>query len=375
LDLQEAVKNNLGRIKKLREELGKNAELSFNEFKTSVIIKEFLDSIGIRHKDLFNTGVVGVLNDDEVCIAIRADMDALPVNGVSHACGHDYHMAVALGAALILKEIGYDKNVKFIFQPGEEASGGALPMIFEGVLSDPEVKCVLGFHVWPGLDAGKIQISTGPAMASTDDFDIRFIGKGGHAATPYLCKNPIYPAMDLIQSMNNKLHNENDPLNPFVVTFASLNSGNTFNVIPDEARVMGTARTFRNDLREKIKEDIIRGAGLSAQKYGCEAQISYLDGYPPLINDANVTDEFIKIAQDLLGKENVLPIVKTFAAEDFAYFAEKVPSVHFRLGIREGAKGNEPLHSTKFDASDDALFYGVLVLTNFIISTKNGTIV
>ncbi|MHC1720522.1 MAG: M20 family metallopeptidase [Clostridiaceae bacterium] len=375
MDLQEVVKIKSERIKAIREELGRNAELSFNEFNTSKIIKEFLDSVGIKHKSMFKTGVVGVLNEDDACIAVRADMDALPVNGVSHACGHDYHMAVVLGTALILREIGYDKNVKFIFQPAEEASGGALPMICEGVLSDPEVKCVLGLHVWPGLDVGKIQISAGPAMASVDDFDIRFVGKGGHAAMPYLCKNPIYPAIDLVQSMNNKLHNENDPLDPFVVTFASLNSGNAFNVIPDEARIMGTARTFRNDLRKVIKEDIIKGAGLSAQKFGCEAIIDYKDGYPPLVNDAGLAESFIKASKDLLGSENVLPIEKSFSSEDFAYFAEKVPSVHFRLGIREGNKGNEILHSTKFNASDDALIYGVLVLVNFIISLKDVTIV
>jgi len=372
MDLHEVVRGKFEDIKAYRQVLHDNAELSFEEYNTNKIIRGFLGDMGIRNETVFNTGVVGVLNNDDTCIALRADMDALPVNGVSHACGHDFHMAVVLGTALVLKEIGFSKNVKFIFQPGEEdKSGGALPMIMEGVLENPKVTCALGLHVWPGVDVGKIEIAGGPTMASVDSFIIRFVGKGGHAAMPYLCKNPIYPSIDFIQSVNNKLLIENNPLDQFVVTFTSINAGEASNVISDEAVVRGTVRTFNNDLRKKIKSDMIGGSEISAMKYGCRAQVTYGDGYPPLVNDEELTEKFEESAVKLLGKENVLPLTKSFTAEDFAYFAEKVPSVHFRLGVREGSEGNAALHSRAFNASEEALFYGVLILTNFIIGMED----
>jgi len=295
-------------------------------------------------------------------------MDALPVNGVSHACGHDFHMAVALGTALVLKEMCFSKNVKFIFQPGEEDKGGALPMIKEGVLENPDVKCVIGFHVWPNLEVGKIEVTSGPSMASVDDFSVKFLGKGGHAAMPYLCKNPIYPAVEFIQSFNDKILTENDALNPFLVTFSSIMAGEAYNVISDESKVLGTVRTFDNALRDKVKIDLTNAALLSAKKYNCEAKVEYQEGYPPLINNKKLTDTFIEATKKILGEQNILPLDKSFAAEDFSFFAEKVPSVHFRLGISEGEKGNEILHSTKFSGSDNALIYGVLIIVNFILN-------
>jgi hippurate hydrolase len=368
MELKDVVRSKFEEIKGYRKLLNENAELSFVEFNTSRIIKGILDELEIKTETIFNTGVVGLMNEGETCVALRADMDALPVNGVSHACGHDFHMAVVLGTALVLKEIGCEKTVKFIFQPGEEdKTGGALPMINEGVLENPEVKCALSLHVWPGVNVGQIEVSSGPTMASVDSFIVRFIGKGGHAAMPYLCKNPLYPSIDFIQSMNNKLHIENNPLDQFVVTFTSISAGEASNVIADEAIVRGTVRTFNSDLRKKIKKDLINGADASAAKYGCTAQVTYGDGYPPLINDQALTKHFVEETEEILGRDNVLPLTKSFTAEDFAFFAERVPSVHFRLGIKEGEVGGEALHSTKFSASDEALYYGVLVMANFIM--------
>lgn len=372
MNIEDIVKDKFEMIKFIRKELHDNAELSFREYKTRDIIKRHLETLGIKTNSCFNTGVVGILNNDEKCIALRADMDALPVNGVSHACGHDFHMAAVIGTAMVLKEIGFSKNVKFIFQPGEEDTGGALPMIREGVLSNPDVECVIGFHVWPGLPVGKIEATSGPSMGSVDDFTIKFIGKGGHAAMPYLCSNPIYPAIELIQSFNNKAIIENDPLNPFVVTFASINAGNACNVIADEAELLGTVRTFDGKLREKVKKDLIKTAELCAEKYSCTLKAEYEVGYPPLINDKGLAEAFIEHAGKLLGAENVLPLTKSFAAEDFSFFAEKVPSVHFRLGISEGGKGNEILHSAKFDGSDNSLYYAVLLAASFIVRLSEG---
>ncbi len=366
LNIEAVVKENLEVFKAIRKELHENAELSFKEYNTSDIIKKYLNSFGLEVKTCFNTGVVGTLNNEKKCIGIRADMDALPVNGVSHACGHDFHMAAVLGTALVLKQMGFSKNVKFIFQPGEEDSGGALPMIKEGVLEEPEVEYMISLHVWPGLPVGKIEAASGPSMASVDDFTITFTGKGGHAAVPYLCRNPIYPAIELIQSFNNKKIIENDPLNPFIVTFASLNSGNACNVISDEAKIMGTVRTFDAGLRKKIKGQLIKTAELCAEKFGCSVETEYEEGYPPLINDKALAEKFIKHAEKILGHENVLPLTRSFTAEDFSFFAERVPSVHFRLGISQGEIGNEILHSSNFDGSDDSLYYAVLLAASFI---------
>lgn len=367
-DLEQIIKNRIDKIKEIRMKLNSNAELSFREFKTGEIIRRFLGDLGIPTVTLAKTGVVGVLNSGGRAIGLRVDMDALPVNGVSHACGHDYHMAVGLGTAMILKEIGYKGCIKFIFQPAEEDTGGALPMIEEGVLKNPEISAVLGLHVWPELEVGKIEVCAGPSMASVDDFKIKFIGKGGHAAMPHLCKNPLYPLMEFVQSMNFKLKTEYNPLDSHVVTFSSVNGGNAPNVISDTMEVMGTVRTFNADVRNRIHDDIIKVSKMCAEKYGCSVDVEYIFEYPPLINDEMLAAEFIEAAKAAIGKENVLPLEKTFAAEDFSFFAEAVPSVHFRLGICDGIKGRQPLHASSFDASDEALYYGILVLTNYILN-------
>ncbi len=319
MDLKQVIENSMEEVIGIRKELNKNAELSFKEYKTCNIIKSFLEKLDIDTKILFKTGVVGELNKGDEAIAIRADMDALPVNGVSHACGHDYHMALALGCALVLKKIGFEKSVKFIFQPGEEDTGGAAPMISEGVLQNPNVKYIIGFHVWPDLEVGKLEVTAGPSMASVDDFFITFNGKGGHAAMPHLCNNPIYPALDFIQTMNTKLHLESNPLEPFVLTFSSINSGSAPNVIADEAKISGTVRTFNEEVRENIKSNIQSLSKLCSKKYNCDVAIEYEDGYPPLLNDKKLTDSFIESSKNILGEENVLSLEKSFAGEDFSF--------------------------------------------------------
>jgi amidohydrolase len=371
MDLEQAILNRMESIKQLRLSLHENAETAYNEYKTKGIIEDFLHKLNIDTKTLAKTGVCAVMNKGEKCIAIRADIDALPVNGVSHVCGHDYHMAVALGVCQILIDIGYKECVKFIFQPAEEADGGALPMINEGIMHNPKITNVIGYHVWPELPVGSIQVSPGASMASIDDFKITFKGKGGHAAMPHLCLNPIYPAIDFINAITIKSRIENNPLNPHVLTVASVSSGRVSNVIEDEAVVRGTVRTFDAVLRKKLGEDILNAAKTSSEKYNCKMEIHYDEQYPPLVSEKNFTLKFIKIAKELIGNENVLPLEKTFAGEDFAFFAEKVPSVHFRLGICDGEKGTYPLHSPKFDANDDALFYGIYVIVNFLLSAEN----
>ena len=367
MDLKQVINSKIDEIKEIRKLLSENAELSYQEFKTQGIVMDILNSASIHNFKCANTGVVGILNEGEECIAIRADMDALPVNGVFHACGHDYHMAVALGCALVLKEIGYEKCVKFIFQPAEEAEGGAIPMIKEGVLENPKVKNMIGFHVWPDVPVGSIAITDGASMASIDDFYITIKGKGGHAAMPHLCKNPIFPAIEVIDSVTKRCKAEIDPLNSHVVTFSTINGGKASNVIPDEVTMSGTVRTFDNELRNTICKIIKETSNLTAEKYGCSAEINYTFEYEPLISDKNFTDKFIECTKEILGEEAILPLVKTFGGEDFAFFAKEVPSVHFRLGISNGKEGIYSLHSPNFCADDNALFYGIYAISNFIL--------
>ena len=371
MEVKKLVENRFEEIKKLREELHCNPEIAFNEFKTQEIIKRVLNQLEINNTTCAKTGVVGVLNKGEQCIAVRSDMDALPVNGMSHACGHDFHMAVVLGTAMVLKDMGFDKCVKFIFQPAEENVGGALPMIKEAVLENPKVKYIIGCHVWPGVEVGKVAVAEGPSMAAVDHFSIKFIGVGGHGATPHLCRNPLYPAIDLIQNMNNKSRMEYNALNSHIISFASLNSGNIFNVIPEVAEIKGTVRTFDEGLRKKIYADMIKTAKLTGEIYGCTIEADYRLDYPALFNDGMLVNEFIKSSRDILGHKNVLSLEKSFAAEDFAYFAERVPAVHFRLGISDGIKGTHPLHSPDFDASEEAIYYGVCAMVNFVLSIGN----
>lgn len=368
MNIKGIIEENIEIVKEIRQKLHDNAELSYEEHNTQKIVLEFLNHLGLDTRTMANTGVAATFNSGEDCIAIRADIDALPVNGVSHACGHDFHMAVALGTALVLKKIGSKKCVKFIFQPAEEAEGGALPMINEGVLESPKVTQMIGFHVWPNVKVGTIEVTSGPSMASVDDFHINFKGKGGHAAMPNLCKNPIYPALDFIETMGIKSRIEVDPLNSHVVTFSSIQCGSAPNVIADNCKVMGTVRTFDNNLRTKLHQDVIHTANLSAEKFDCSVDINYNLQYPPVISDDLLTKKFIEATKALIGDDKVLPLEKTFAAEDFSFFAEKVPSVHFRLGIADDNVGLEPLHSPNFSASEDCLFNGIYIITNFILN-------
>lgn len=368
--LEDIIRNNIESIKTLRNKLHDNAELSYKEYKTQKIIMKYLDSIGIESSKLTTTGVVALLNKSDDCIAIRADMDALPVNGVSHACGHDYHMAVVLGAACILKKIGYKKCVKLIFQPGEEASGGAQPMINAGVLELPKVSQILGLHVWPGLKTGNIEITSGASMASVDDFFIDFKGISGHAALPDKCLNPLIPAVEFIHYMNTSSSLAKDTQSEKLLSFSCLNCGTVPNVIAEKATLSGTVRTFNNNLRYEIHDELVEVSKSIATKYGCTSSVNYDFQFPPLINDKKVTEKFVEVSKLVMKSENILPLDKSFTAEDFAFFAQKVPSAHFRLGIQGNSNGSSPLHSSTFNADDDCLYYGILLMVNYIVNSN-----
>ncbi|WAM32275.1 M20 family metallopeptidase [Caldicellulosiruptor naganoensis] len=368
--IREAIEKNLKVAENIQKELHNSPELSFEEYKTQEFIRKKLTEWGIENYPVAKTGVIGVINNSDECIAIRADMDAILVDGKpKHACGHDFHMAIVLGVAKTLVDIGYKKCVKFIFQPAEEGPGGAKKVIEEGGLKNPDVKKMIGFHVWPNLDVGKIEISNSAIMASVDDFEIEFIGKGGHAAMPELTKNPIYPAIDFIQSANNFFCAYSKKTSPFHVSFSSICSGETYNVIANTCKIKGTVRTFDSEVQKFIYESIQHLAKFSAQKYNCQVNVNYYFQYPPLINNPQIAEEFSNIAKRLLDSENVKEAQISFTAEDFAFYCQEVPSLYFRLGIRENSKGENPLHSPFFDASEKCIFYGIYLIVNYLLTT------
>ena len=234
-------------------------------------------------------------------------------------------------------------------------------MIEAGVLQRPEVNEIISFHVWPELPVGSIEISPGASMASVDDFHVKFIGIGGHAAMPDKFNNPIMPAIEFVNSVTFSSEEG-------LVTVAAINAGNAPNVVVEEALIKGTVRTFNSELRLKLKEKIFSAANKIAENYHCKVEIDYSWQYPPLINNETLTLKFIDSCKKILEPTNIKPIKKTFAAEDFSYFAEKVPSIHFRLGIAEAGLGNEPLHSPYFSVSENAIFYGIYAICNYLLS-------
>lgn len=369
--VENIISKNLSSIINIRKDLHKLAELSFEEFKTQRYIKEYLLNLGIETFEIAKTGVIGILNLSDECIGIRADMDAILVDGKpQHACGHDYHMAIVLGVAKTLVDIGYKKCVKFIFQPAEEGPGGAKKIIEEGGLKNPDVKKLIGFHVWPNLEVGKIEVCRGPIMASVDDFEIEFIGQGGHAAMPELTKNPIYPAIDFITSANNFFSAYAKKITPFHISFSSINSGQTFNVVANTCKVLGTVRTFDKDIQDFIYKNLKRLAEASCEKYSTQLDFKYYFQYPPLINNPLVAEEFIQATSQILEHEHIRTAEKSFTAEDFSFYCNHVPSLYFRLGIKEDKKGINPLHSSQFNASDKCIYFGIWTIVNFLLSAQ-----
>ena len=355
----------------IRKELNENAELSFQEFKTQKILSRILSEYNIDHKFIGRTGIVATIGDvsnDSKVIAVRADMDALPVNGASHLCGHDYHMTVALGTALLLKEMNFQHPVKFLFQPGEEGGGGAVKLINEGALKNPDVDTIIGFHVWPNVPVGSIEITPEASMASVDDFFIDFKGVGGHAATPEHCVNPLYASIEFVEKVEEF---KKSLQGKYVLTIGGIGGGERANIISETSRVFGTFRTFDNEIRNKIKNFIEATIKEVSKNHNVDSNITYDYPYPPLIPNKTATEEFTAFAKELLGEDKVSRAIPTYAAEDFSYFCDEtlgVKGIHFRLGIKEDSIGTFPLHSPNFSASDKCIKTGVNLLASYLIN-------
>lgn len=362
-----------------RREIHQNPELGFEEFKTSDTICRILDAHGINYeRNICKTGIVANIGTkkDKVLL-IRADMDALPIEektelpfsslkkGVMHACGHDVHIAAALASAIILKNHERELNgsVKILFQPAEETTGGALPMIKQGVLENPDVTCAISGHITPELPVGSIFSKSGPLMASPDDFEIQIIGKSTHGAQPQNGISPIIPAADIVKELD-KLSKEVYEKDKSVLSVCSVISDGGINVIPDRALILGTYRSFDEGARKNVDTSIHEFSKRITKLNLCELSYKYNYLYPPLVNDEDTFSFFIECASDVLGRDNVHIISKPLmTGEDFSYFCQSVPSVFFWYGGNNGS--DNPLHSSKLVLNEDAIAVAASLFTDF----------
>lgn len=364
---------------KIRRHIHANPELSNQEYKTAEYIAGILIHLGIEvETGIFNTGVVGIIkgkNPDKKVIALRADIDALPIveeneidykslnKGVMHACGHDVHASSLIGTAKILNELKdeFEGSIKLIFQPAEEKSpGGAKGMIKEGVLENPVPDVMFGQHVFPEMDAGKIGMKSGKYMASTDEINITVKGKGGHGAMPYALVDPILIASQIIISLQQIVSRNAHYNIPTVLSFGKIIAEGTYNVVPDEVKLLGTFRTLDEDWRADAHQLMEKMAKSIAQASGGDCDVFIDRGYPYLVNDENVTQRSFQYAKDFLGEENVEDLEVRMTGEDFAYFAQKVPSCFYRLGVRNEKLGiNANLHTSTFNIDESSLETGM----------------
>lgn len=365
----------------VRHHLHANPELSYKEFETSKFVQAKLTELGIPFTVMAETGVVGLIegkNPSSKIIALRADMDALPileendvpykskVDGVMHACGHDVHTTCLLGAAKILNELKaeWEGTVKLIFQPGEEKNpGGASIMIKEGVLENPKPQCIFGLHVHPGLQLGQLSFRAGKVMASADELYLTVKGKGGHAASPHLSVDPILIASHLVVSLQQVISRNRNPHNPSVLSITAFNAGTTTNVIPNEVKLMGTFRAMDEAWRFEAHNLIRRNATQLVQSMGGELDLHIDVGYPTVYNNEALNEKAKSKAAELLGAAHVEETELRMGAEDFGYYSQVIPGCFFRLGVMNKEKGiSSGVHTPTFNVDEDAIETGIAMM-------------
>jgi amidohydrolase len=375
-----------------RRTIHSHPEMGYEEEQTSTLVQARLRELGIQYRSgLAKTGVVAQIKGelgDGPCVLLRADMDALPIEersgvpfasevpGVMHACGHDAHTAMLLGAAQLLmdRRSSFAGTVKLMFQPAEEGGGGAARMIEDGVLGDPNVDAAFMLHVWPDLDTGQVSCGPGPQLAGADAFTITIEGRGGHGAYPHLTVDPVVVGAQVVMAVQTLVAREVDPTVPAVVTLGSFNAGNTSNVIADRAVLKGTIRAFDDalflHLEERVRE-VVTGV---ASALRAKAQIEFDMSYPPSVCDPAMAEHLAASARSLLGPEAVLESQPEMGAEDFAFVLQKVPGAMLWLGVKDPSwQKPKPVHTATFDIDESALPIGSSAMAGVALDYLNRT--
>jgi len=365
------------RLVKIRRDIHRHPELGYEERRSAGLAAGILKGLGLEVKrGVAKTGLVGLLRGRQPgkTIAIRADMDALPVQeekktsyasrreGIMHSCGHDAHMAIALGAAMLLSAERHKLrgNVKFIFQPNEEIPpGGAKVMIEEGVLANPRVQAIVALHVNPSLQVGEIGIKAGPVMSSVDSLTITIKGQAAHAALPHLSVDAIAVAAQVIQGLQHLVSRQTDPLKGVVVSIGLIEGGRSLNIVADRVTLRGTVRTLDASLRDSLPGmigEIVKGI---CKAMGARYKLDYDFGNPMVVNDEKISDLARGVGRDLVGADRVVDVEPSLMGEDFAYFLDRIPGCLIHLGVRNERRGIiYPLHHPRFDLDEDVLPLG-----------------
>ena len=395
--IDKAISKNLNTIIDLRHQIHQYPELGNREYKTAKLVAKHLRSLGIEvETDIAYTGVVGVLkgNKPGPVVAVRADMDALPVTeetdlsfkstvkttylnkevGVMHACGHDIHTSVQLGVASVLASMkrSLPGTVKFIFQPAEEGpppgeEGGADLMLKEGVFSNLKPSAIFGLHTHPGLAVGELGLTIGPAMAAVDHFIITIKGKQSHGAYPHKSVDPIIMATEAVNAFQTIRSRSLSPLEPSVVTVGIIRGGERFNIIPEQVHLEGTVRTYNPEVQDMVEyrmNKILEGITLA---YGGSFELDYDRGTPATINDPELAKQMIPTMERVVGKSNLKLLDPVMGGEDFAFFANEVPGMYYRLGVLKPGTTSGWVHTPTFRADDSCLEVGIRAMSNLVV--------
>lgn len=373
-DIKSVIREYREEIVQFRRDLHQIPEPAYTEAKTSEYVADRLTRLGLEvQTGIARFGVVGTrtYSGPGKTLMLRSELDALPISeetglpfasthtGAMHACGHDGHMAMVLGAATVLAKLEQELTgrIKFVFQPAEEGPGGAKPMIDEGVMEAPKVDYALGCHLWPVIDEGEVGVKAGPLMAAMDRFDLTITGQGGHGAMPHLCVDALEVGTQVVNALQRIVSRQMNPLYPTVVTVGQFHAGTTFNIIPGEAHMSGTTRTFDPDIWASWSgrlETIIKGV---CTAMGATYQLDYQPGYPVTANDDWMAGQVKKFAGATVGPDKVVIPEATMGGEDMSYFLERSQGCFFFLGV--GREGCAPLHNPGFDFNEDVLMTGV----------------
>lgn len=392
--LRSRIANELDALIDVRHDLHAHPELAYTEHRTSGVVQRELEAVGVEFAaDLAGgTGVLGHIGNgtDRAAVGLRADMDALPITeltnlpyssttqGIMHACGHDGHTTILIGAARVLaaiqRDLGLPRPVSLVFQPAEEGGAGGRRMVEDGCLTGnligTPVERMFGLHGWPQLGIGRVSTRPGPMLAAADMFTLEFTGIGGHAAYPHICADPIVCAAAFTTAAQSIVSRNVSPLDSAVISITQIHAGTTHNIIPQKALVTGTVRTLLPETRTRVFERLETVANQIAAAHECRADLAMMDGYPVTRNDETAVDFFNQVASTSLGADRVEPLPEpVMGGEDFSFYCREVPSCFFALGLLpEGSATMPQLHQPDFDFNDDAIATGVEVFCQLALS-------